>query len=230
MTADTVGGVWTYALDLARALAPHGVQIALATMGHLPTSAQSAEAAPVPNLTLYPSPFALEWMADPWADVARAGDWLLGLEAEWQPDIIHLNGYVHGSLSWNAPVLMVGHSCVLSWWQAVHGTPAPPEWQRYHDEVRAGLQAADLVAAPTHAMLEALQAHYGPLNLTCVLPNGRDGSLFQPAEKQPIIFCAGRLWDDAKNIRTLAEIAPKLPWPVSVAGETVHPDGQKQRF
>ena len=230
MTADTVGGVWTYVLDLARALAPQGVQVALATMGRLPSAAQSAEAASIFNLTLYPSAFALEWMVDPWDDVARAGDWLLSLEAEWRPDIVHLNGYVHGSLPWNAPVLMVGHSCVLSWWQAIHSTPAPPEWQRYHDEVQAGLRSAGLVAAPTQAMLDALQAQYGLLPAACVLPNGRDAALFRPAEKQPTIFCAGRLWDDAKNIRALAEIAPLLPWPVCVAGETAPPGGQAQRF
>jgi len=230
MTADTVGGVWTYALDLARALAPRGVQIALVTMGRLPTPAQSAEASAVPNLMLYPSAFSLEWMENPWADVARAGNWLLSLEAEWLPDIVHLNGYAHGSLPWNAPVLVAGHSCVLSWWQAVHGTSAPSEWQHYHDEVQAGLQAADLVAAPTQAMLDCLQADYGPLTSTQVLPNGRDAALFQPADKQPVIFSAGRLWDDAKNIRVLAEIAPTLPWPVCVAGETAHPNGQKQHF
>ena len=33
MTADTVGGVWTYAMDLARALGAEGVEVALATMG-----------------------------------------------------------------------------------------------------------------------------------------------------------------------------------------------------
>ncbi len=230
MTADTVGGVWTYALDLARALAPHNVEVALATMGRLPTSAQTAEAAAISNLTLHPSAFALEWMPDPWNDVARAGDWLLALEAECRPDLIHLNGYVHGSLPWNAPTLMVGHSCVLSWWQAVHGTNAPSEWQRYHDEVQRGLQSALLVAAPTQAMLDCLQAHYGPLASTRVLPNGRDAAFFGPAEKQPTIFCAGRLWDDAKNIRALAEIAPTLPWPVCVAGETAPPNGKEQHF
>ncbi len=230
MTADAVGGVWTYAIDLARALAPHGVQVALATMGRLPTPAQSAEASAVPGLTLYPSAFALEWMPNPWDDIARAGDWLLSLEAEWQPDIVHLNGYAHGGLPWNAPVLMTGHSCVLSWWQAVHGSAAPSEWQRYHDEVQAGLQAADLVAAPTQAMLDCLQVHYGPLGPTCVLPNGRNAALFRPAKKQPFVFCAGRLWDDAKNIRTLAEIAPTLPWPVCVAGETALPGDQAQEF
>ena len=31
MTADTVGGVWTYSLDLARALGEYGIEVALAT-------------------------------------------------------------------------------------------------------------------------------------------------------------------------------------------------------
>ena len=43
MTADTVGGVWTYALELAGALAPHGVEVALATMGRRLSSAQEAD-------------------------------------------------------------------------------------------------------------------------------------------------------------------------------------------
>jgi hypothetical protein len=33
MTADTVGGVWTYALELAAGLGEHGVEVAIATMG-----------------------------------------------------------------------------------------------------------------------------------------------------------------------------------------------------
>ena len=227
MTADAVGGVWTYALDLARALAPHGVHIALATMGRLPSPVQCAEAAAA-LLTLFPSQFALEWMPDPWEEVSRAGDWLLDLAAQWRPDVIHLNGYAHGALPWPAPTLMVGHSCVLSWWQAVHGAAAPPEWDHYHLEVQRGLHSAGLVAAPTQAMLDALGTHYGSLASTRVLPNGRDRAAFKPAVKQPAIFSAGRLWDDAKNIQMLAEIAPSLPWPVSVAGETASPSGRNQ--
>lgn len=231
MTADTVGGVWTYALDLARALAPHGVSVALAAMGRLPTPSQCAEAATIPSLTLHPSEFALEWMPDPWDAVARAGDWLLSLEAELRPDIVHLNGYAHGHLPWHAPVLVAGHSCVLSWWQAVHGTNAPNEWNCYRAEVTTGLQAASVVTAPTSAMLAALQANYGPLENTRIIPNGRDAVLFtSDAPKEPFIFSAGRLWDDAKNIRALAEIAPRLPWPVFVAGDTAPPSGKECGF
>lgn len=231
MTADTVGGVWTYALDLARALAPHGVSVSLATMGRLPTPSQCAEAASVPSLTLHPSEYALEWMPDPWNAVARAGDWLLSLEAELRPDIVHLNGYAHGHLPWQAPTVVAGHSCVLSWWQAVHGTDAPADWDRYRAEVMRGLQAASLVLAPTQAMLSALQANYGPLQNTRVVPNGRAAAPFASgADKEPLVFSAGRLWDDAKNIRSLAEIAPRLPWPVCVAGDTAHPGGDNCRF
>ena len=231
MTADTVGGVWTYALDLARSLAPHSVSVSLATMGRLPTLQQSAEAASIPTLALHPSEYALEWMPDPWDDVVRAGDWLLALEAEVRPDIVHLNGFAHGDLPWQAPTVVAGHSCVLSWWQAVHGTDAPSDWDRYRAEVRRGLQSASLATAPTQAMLSALETHYGPLQNTRVVPNGREASLFAPdACKEPLVFSAGRLWDDAKNIRALAEVAPRLPWPVCVAGDTTHPGGEDCRF
>lgn len=225
MTADCIGGVWTYALDLARALAPHGVSVALATMGRLPTLSQCTEAQAVPGLTLHPFAFALEWMPDPWEDVAQAGHWLLGLERELRPDVVHLNGYVHGSLPWRAPVLMAGHSCVLSWWRAVKGEDAPAEWDRYAREVRRGLQAAPLVVAPTQAMLDALGDHHGPLAQSRVIPNGRDLAAFAPGEKQPFVFSAGRLWDEAKNVRTLADAADGLPWPVCVAGDATSPSG-----
>jgi len=225
MTADAVGGVWTYALDLARALAPHDVSVALATMGRLPTPAQRAEANAIYNLTLHPSAFALEWMADPWEDVARAGDWLRELEKDLEPDLIHLNGYAHGALPWRVPTLVAGHSCVLSWWRAVHGEDAPPAWDRYRSEVRRGLRAAGRVVAPTRAMLGALDTHYGPFAAGQVIPNGRDLSAFAPGEKQPFVFSAGRLWDEAKNIAALDAAASGLPWPVLVAGDTAHPSG-----
>ena len=225
MTADCVGGVWTYALDLARALAPHGVSVSLATMGRLPSPAQIEEARAVPGLTLHPSGFALEWMPDPWEDVARAGDWLLGLERELRPDVVHLNGYVHGALPWRAPVVLVGHSCVLSWWRAVKGKEAPGEWDRYAREVRRGLQAASLVVAPTQAMLDALGDHYGPFAQSHVVPNGRDFSAFAPGEKEPFVFSAGRLWDEAKNVHALADAADGLAWPIRVAGDATHPNG-----
>jgi glycosyltransferase involved in cell wall biosynthesis len=231
MTADAVGGVWTYALELARALEGHGVRVRLATMGARPTDSQRKEAASVLNLRLFESDFRLEWMDDPWRDVAAAGDWLLGLEAELRPDVVHLNGYAHGALPWRAPVLVVGHSCVASWWRAVKGGAAPsPAWDCYHREVSRGLHAADFVAAPTRAMLDTLAEEYGPLADAAVIPNGRDASAFTPSAKKPFVLAAGRLWDEAKNVGALARVAPRLPWPVRVAGDARSPDGGEAEY
>ncbi|MGI5915175.1 MAG: glycosyltransferase family 4 protein [Anaerolineae bacterium] len=227
MTADTVGGIWTYAVELARALGRHGVEVALATMGAPLSTQQRQEVAAVPGLALYESHYRLEWMEDPWEDVYRAGDWLLELEEELAPDVIHLNSYVHGALPWRAPVMVVGHSCVLSWWQAVKGEPAPPSWDRYRREVQAGLQAADLVLAPTRSMLAALDEYYGPLETTGVVPNGiaRSEENSSPQPKERMVLTAGRVWDEAKNVSALEAVAPRLHWPVYVAGEDHHPDG-----
>jgi glycogen(starch) synthase len=225
MTADTVGGVFTYALDLAAALSEHGVEVALATMGQTLSPAQQASAGRIRTLRVFESTYKLEWMDDPWDGVQRAGAWLLELERALEPDMVHLNGYAHGQLPWRAPVVMVAHSCVLSWWQAVKGEAAPAAWERYRQEVTRGLQAADLVVAPTQAMLDAVMHHYGTPRRTRVIPNGRDLLQFQPGTKEPFVFSAGRLWDEAKGVMTLAAVAPELSWPVCVAGDNTHPDG-----
>jgi len=229
MTADTVGGVWTYALELARGLAERGVEVALATMGDPLTDFHREKADRIPRLKVFESAFKLEWMEDPWRDVEKAGEWLLGLEARFRPDLIHLNGYAHGSLPWSAPMVMVGHSCVLSWCQAVKGEPASGDWERYAREVAAGLAAADLVIAPTQAMLSSLSQHYGELPRTRVILNGSDPKAFKPTPKEPMVFAAGRLGDEAKNLEALELVAPRLPWPVFVAGENHHPDGGEAR-
>jgi glycogen synthase len=224
MTADTVGGVWTYALELATALGKHGIEVALATMGAPLTPQQRETSGQIPNLEVFESYFKLEWMEDPWEDVKQAGEWLLQLEKRLQPDIVHLNGYVHAALPWQAPILVVGHSCVLSWWEAVKGEPAPVSWDRYRQEVRRGLQSANLVIAPSTAMLTALGVHYGSFVNEKVIPNGRDSTTFCPLEKKEFVLTAGRLWDEAKNLAALEDIAPQLLWPIYIAGQEKHPD------
>lgn len=219
MTADAVGGVWTYALELARALVPHGLSTTLATMGPRPSTDQLADASDIPGLDVISSDFRLEWMDDPWNDVAAAGEWLLDLEARVQPIVVHLNGYAHGSVPWRAPAVVVGHSCVLSWASAVGASISLPWRNRYRAAIARGLRAADWVAAPSAAMLEALRRHYGPLACTSVVANGRDSGRFRALPKEPLVFTAGRIWDRAKNIDTVAAIAPHLTWPVVVAGD-----------
>jgi glycogen(starch) synthase len=218
MTADTVGGVWTYAVELCRALADYEVEIALCTMGREPSVDQLLEVRGLENVQLFASEFRLEWMENPWEDVASSSRWLAAIAERFRPDLVHLNTFAHGALAWKAPTLMVGHSCVFSWWKSVHGTRPPAEWQAYQSVVGRGLRAANMVIAPSFAMLEALQRFYGPLRNCEVIPNGIE-PLDGGGAKEPFILCAGRLWDEAKNISLLAEIAPEVPWPVVVAGD-----------
>jgi glycogen synthase len=224
MTADTVGGVWTYALELTRALQRYNVEVLLALMGPSLSASQRDEARSLPNLSLFKSNYKLEWMPDCWPDVKRAGDWLLHVENRLQPDLVHLNGYTHANLPWQNRTLVAGHSCVYSWWQAVKGDTPPAEWQRYKTEVQNGLHAADVVVTPSAAMLRALHTHYGPLDNARVIHNGRDAEQFTSRRKRSLILSAGRLWDEAKNIDRVAEIASELPWPVAVAGEFQSPN------
>jgi glycosyltransferase involved in cell wall biosynthesis len=227
MTTDTIGGVWTYSLELSRALASHGTDVILATMGAPLRQGQRIEAAGVPNVQLMESRYQLEWMEDPWSDVEAAGTWLEMLEAQFAPDLIHLNGYAHAALPWSAPVVVVAHSDVVTWWEAVHGETPPASWNRYREVVRRGLNAADRVVVPTHSMLREMQRHYGPLANACVVHNARGAGRFSAREKEAFILCAGRLWDKAKNVRVLADIAADLGWSVKVAGEAVAPKGRK---
>ena len=224
MTADTVGGVWTYALELTRALQPYDVEVLLAIMGPSLNTSQQNDARSLSNLSLFKSNYKLEWMPECWPDVKRAGEWLLHLENRLQPDLIHLNGYAHANLPWKNPTLIAGHSCVFSWWQAVRGDTPPDEWRRYKTEVQNGLHAADVVVTPSAAMLHALKTHYGPVSNARVIHNGRNPEHFKSRTKRNFILSAGRLWDEAKNIERVAEIASELPWPVLVAGQFQHPD------
>jgi glycosyltransferase involved in cell wall biosynthesis len=228
MTVDAVGGVWTYALDLSRALGERGVRVSLVLMGPEPSDAQRADAAAIATVDMYERPYALEWMDDPWCEVAEAGEWLLELERELRPDVVHLNGYCHASLPFNAPVLVTGHSCVLSWWRAVYGSDAPAKWDEYSQKVAHGLQSAHLVVAPTAAMLASLNFHYGPLLRRRVIPNGRYATglyATPPSSKDAVVLTAGRIWDQAKNVESVASIAPHVSWPVYVAGESRRPAG-----
>jgi glycogen(starch) synthase len=229
MTADTVGGVWTYTMELARALAPHQVEIALATMGAPLSGDQRAEVSALANVHVHESTYRLEWMDEPWADVDRAGEWLLGLAHAERPAVVHLNGYAHAALPWGAPVLVVGHSCVRSWFAAVQGIAAPGGWSVYGERVSAGLHSADVVVAPTRAMLDALELHYGALRRSRVIANGRAAEPFPPGDTQPLIMSAGLLWDDAKNVAALDRVAPALPWPVYVAGDAAAPGASEGR-
>src|SRR5690606_39811377 len=107
MTADPLGGVWPYTLELCTGLQGFGVEVVLATLGRPLSETQRAEVAALEHVQLHESHYRLCWMPNAWDDVERAGEWLLELEAEVGPDLIHLNDLGHGHLPWQAPVVLV---------------------------------------------------------------------------------------------------------------------------
>jgi glycosyltransferase involved in cell wall biosynthesis len=225
MTADPIGGVWTYALELARQFSRLQIELGLATMGAPLSVDQRQELARIPRVTLFETEYMLEWMDRPWEDVDQSGEWLLDLADRFQPDVVHLNGFAHGALPWAVPRVVVAHSCRLTWWEAVRRTAPPLELEEYRSRVLAGLLAADAVIAPTAAMLASVVRHYGPLPHTSAIWNARWVDGYAPDTKWPFILAAGRVWDEAKNIGALDIVAPTLRWPVLVAGETAAPGG-----
>ncbi len=225
MTADAVGGVWTYAVALGRALVEAGAAVALATLGPRPSDGQRADAEAA-GLALRCGDWPLEWQRA-WKGPDQAAGWLLEEAARFGADLVHLNGYAHAVLPWSVPVVVVGHSCVLSWYEAVRGVPAPSEWRRYREDVGRGLAAAHHVVAPSHAMLVALSRHYGPQPRASVVPNGLHAETRPAVRREPIVLAAGRVWDEAKDFATLDAAAARISWPVFVAGDVRGDDGTR---
>ena len=224
MTADPVGGVWTYSMDLCKAFATAGITVHLATMGGALSESQHTEVRALSNVKLYESNYKLEWMENPWDDVRASGEWLLKLEQEIQPDIIHLNGYMHAVLDWKAPIMVVAHSCVLSWWQSVLNEPAPSTWDEYKRRVAAGLKAAGVVVSISNTYAAEINRLYGPLGNISVIYNGRDVNSFYTSDKKQQVFAMGRIWDEAKNLTILSKITNPERLPIFIAGNNIDPN------
>jgi glycosyltransferase involved in cell wall biosynthesis len=222
MTVDAVGGVWSYALDLCAALPD--LRFILATLGPRPRPAQRAAVARLAHVTLAESDFRLEWMTGGQNDIAASQDWLLSLARQHEANLVHVNGYAQVPPAGTLPSVTVAHSDVLSWWAAVQPDLAPPDWDAYQQTVAAGLRRASRIVALTAAGRADFRRHYGlaSQNIT-VIPNGIDVGSARAA-KHPVVFGAGRIWDKAKNLRLLDEIADDLPWRVEIAGDTAHPE------
>jgi glycosyltransferase involved in cell wall biosynthesis len=219
MTADAVGGVWTFALELARGLAAEDIEVLLAVVGPAPDGVLRAEATTVPGLSLVITGLGLEWQDRAGPLDAPARDRLLTLERDFSPDLVHCNGFREAAAGFAAPVVLVAHSCVGTWWRSCRNEPLPKDWHAYASGVRVGLRSASVVVGPTESFLDAFLATWGPVPRRCVVRNGLDLEPVAPARHRPVVLAAGRLWDEAKNIEALAAVAPELPWPVLVAGE-----------
>ncbi|MFW5831399.1 MAG: glycosyltransferase family 4 protein, partial [Prolixibacteraceae bacterium] len=216
MTTDNIGGVWTYALELAGGLKKSGAEVTLAVIGDPLTANQRKE---LQEFRYFHFVAKQEWMEDPWDDVQKTGEWLLEIKKKINPDLVHLNSYSLAALQWEVPVVVVLHSCVLTWWKAVKKEEAPSGWNRYRDKISEGIRSADAVAAPGWVMLNSAEKLYGPFKNKKLIYNGRNPQLFKKGKKEKFIFSMGRLWDEAKNIQLVSEAAADIHYNIFVAGD-----------
>ena len=141
--------------------------------------------------------------------------------ARSRPIVVHLNGYVHAALPWRAPASWSAHSCVLSWGEAV----------RRRDRRRARSRAYRVAVAPGSAR--------APTRRRADAVDARTRSSATTAR------CAQRRWSPTAGTRSGSDrrsqgavrvqrrppvgsreerrgasmaVAPRLPWPVIVAG------------
>jgi len=217
IAAESGGGGLTHDLDLARGLRARGIEVVLAAPGPEPTALERATAEAL-GVRLEHAPLSLEWLGDAWRDGAAVAAWLADLEGRHRCDLVHLDGVSLAPGRFASSKIVSVRACALSWWEAVRGEPAPPEWGRYQTAVSEGLASAAHVVSPTRWMRQTIERHYGAPARSSVIHDARAPGSFEPTGKQPFVLATGRVWDEAKNLPSLARAGRSLPWPVKIAG------------
>lgn len=238
VTADTVGGVWTYTQELVMGLVRRGVRVTLVSFGDIPAAGQTLwieqvqrQASHGPGLAYHPTGFKLEWMQNCQNDLRASAEYLRQLIREAKPDLLHFNQFYYGSLDCQLPRVVVAHSDVVSWWVAVHGTepPATPWLNWYRHEVTRGLDRATAVIAPSRWMMEQVSRYYVTPRHVDVIHNGRTPALFNAhMTKEDRIVTVGRVWDRAKNAGLLLQT--NMPAPVFIVGHDQEPQSAGETF
>jgi glycosyltransferase involved in cell wall biosynthesis len=227
-TSDTVGGVWTYALDLAQGLAAQGIATTLAILGPGPDRTQIAQAETVPDLRWIETGLPLDWTAESPAMLAAAGRALGAFAAASDAVLVHLNAPAFAAARpFRQPVVGVLHSCLATWWQAVRTGPLPEDFAWRTEMLREGLAACGALITPSAAYGERVASVYA-LPRPFIVHNGRSPSAAaQPRARKPIAITAGRLWDAGKNVGVLDAAAQQLAAPLVAIGPLVGPNGER---
>jgi glycosyltransferase involved in cell wall biosynthesis len=228
MTVDAVGGVWRYALDVARGLETLGVTCLLVGFGPEPSTAQRAECGHV-ELVWTGEP--LDWMVPDGAALDPGSERLAALALDWGADLLHLNLPSQAAgLPDGLSVVVASHSCVPTWWEAVRATELPAAWAWQCERNRQGFERADAILVPSESHGAALCRIYGSLPSLHVVHNATAVAPLQTLPKEPLILVVGRWWDAGKNGETLDAAAISSPWPVLLAGPLHGPNGESAAF
>ncbi len=226
MTVDAVGGLWRYSVDLARCLGAKGTECVLVGLGPAPSEAQQRECRDLRNTVLTWTQLPLDWMVADESAVDEVGDTLFAVGREWDVDLLHLNLPSQAAkIADGVPVVVTSHSCIATWWAAVRQDVLPPAWQWQRTLTQSGFMRADAVMVPTASHGQALTRAYGTIANLHVVANATE-TVFGENAEEPIVFAAGRWWDEGKNARTLDAAAELSRWPIVMAGALRGPNGQ----
>ncbi|KFB10075.1 glycosyltransferase family 4 protein [Nitratireductor basaltis] len=224
MTLDAVGGVWRYAMELARALRPQFHRVTFLGFGPRPSGEKAGEAERLGKLIWLDEP--LDWMVCDAVALSRVPDEIERVAREENVDLIHLNMPTQAAgLTTSLPVVAVSHSCPITWWHAVKKEPLPESCKWLEELNRRGMERADAVIAPSGSHAQAVAGSYGVVPKLQVVHNGLS-NFMNGAEKDPVIFAAARWWDEAKNASLLDAAAANVDWPIVMAGAGEGPNGQ----
>lgn len=232
MSADAVGGVWQYSLDLAAGLVGRGLPVTVAILGPAPSGARIAAAEAATGARIVATGLPLDWTAGTPEAVLGAARALAALADAIGADLVHLHSPALAQADYPVPVAAVCHSCVATWWDAVETGPLPPDLAWRHDLTVRGCRAADALLAPTRAHALATARVCSLAQPPVVVRNGRGLSGLSPraAVPRPLVphaFTAGRLWDRAKNAAALDRLADRLSVPLRAAGSVEGPNGTR---
>jgi glycosyltransferase involved in cell wall biosynthesis len=228
LVTDAVGGVWTYSLELARALRQWDIETLVTVIGRAPSQEQRQEAA---GFELLETGLSLDWTASGPGEVRRTGCALAEIAGTEGADIVHLNSAAMAAdCDFERPLVVVQHSCVATWWDSVRKGPLPNDFAWRRDLLDCGLNKADAVVAPTASFAAQLSRVYGLSRPVRCVHNGRRALPMKKRGPEDFVFTAGRLWDDGKNVRTVDGAAAQLKVPVEAVGPLAGPNGTAVSF
>ena len=228
MTADAVGGVWTYALELARRARRARRRVDARDHGRAARPRQRADAARDRDLDALESRSG--WNG--WRPVGRrdargrvaARRWRARDARRRPPQRLRArSAAVAGAGAWWSPT-----PASLSWWQAVHGGAPPPSWRSLSPASvarglarapRGGRADAPHAARARRALRSAARARIGDPQ--------RPRPLRGPAGREGRRSCSppGGSGTTAKNLAALDGGGAGAPWPVMRGGDARTPDG-----
>jgi glycosyltransferase involved in cell wall biosynthesis len=231
MTADAVGGVWSYALDLARGLCERRIAVSLAILGPEPDANQIGAIDAIPGLSHAATCLPMDWTARSELELERTVGELKLLARQFEADLVHLHApALAGSRRWTVPLVVSMHSCVATWWAANRTGPMPDDFVWRTRRTSRGIALADCTIAPSRSFAGDIEKLYGQGVVVSAVPNGRCPAQLPPVPKEQRIFTAGRLWDEGKNVAAIDCVAGRLDRPIFAAGPVDGPNGARADF